>query len=109
MKIDQRTIKIHFFKSSGPGGQHKNKRLSAVKVTHVPTGISAVATERRSQFQNKAIAIERLALKIARHNKKQKKRIPIKMSSVVRERILQKKKRRSEKKRLRQKVSEDDW
>ena len=109
MMIDQRTIRIQYFKSSGPGGQHKNKRFSAVKVIHLPTGISAVATEQRSQFQNKAVALERLAQKIARFNRKKKKRIPTKIPFVVREKILQIKKRQSEKKRSRQKISEDGW
>lgn len=109
MKIDHRQIKVHYFKSSGPGGQHKNKRFTSVKVIHGPTGISAVATEQRSQFQNKAVAIERLTEKVARHNKKKKKRIPTKIPSVVREKILQRKKRQSEKKRSRQKISEDEW
>ena len=106
--IDHRTIRIQYFKSSGPGGQHKNKRFSAVKVIHLPTGITAVATEQRSQFQNKAVALERLAQKLERFNRKKKKRIPTKIPSVVRERILQVKKRRSEKKQSRQKISEDE-
>lgn len=109
MNIDPRTIRILYFKSSGPGGQHKNKRFSAVKAIHLPTGISAVATEQRSQFQNKAVALERLAQKLARFNRKKKKRIPTKVPSGVRERILQVKKRRSEKKQSRHRVSEEEW
>ena len=49
----------------GPGGQHRNKTESAIVVTHLPTGIVAQAGERRSQHQNRAVAIERLRLKLA--------------------------------------------
>ena len=46
-----------FFKSPGPGGQHKNKTESGVRLFHRPTGILVTATERRSQFQNRAVAL----------------------------------------------------
>ncbi|KMZ60395.1 putative Peptide chain release factor [Zostera marina] len=48
------------FKVSGPGGQHRNKRESAVRITHVPTGIVAQAVEDRSQHKNRASALDRL-------------------------------------------------
>ena len=108
MKIFSKDIKIKFFKSSGPGGQHKNKKFTAVKVFHSLTGISAVATEQRSQAQNKAMALQRLRRKVERLTKKKKKRIPIRMSSAAKERILESKKRRSQKKRLRRKIGEEE-
>lgn len=52
-------------KASGPGGQHRNKTDSAVILTHTPTGISAHATERRSQHANHREALKRLRLKLA--------------------------------------------
>lgn len=52
-------------KASGPGGQHRNKTDSAVILTHTPTGISAHATERRSQHDNHRTALKRLRLKLA--------------------------------------------
>jgi peptide chain release factor len=52
-------------RASGPGGQHVNKTESAVRATHVPSGISVVASERRSQFQNKSEALERLKNKVS--------------------------------------------
>ncbi len=53
------------FRGSGPGGQHRNKTSSAVRVTHVPTGISATASESRSQAENRRKALGRLRHRIA--------------------------------------------
>ena len=53
------------FRASGPGGQHRNKTDSGVRLTHQPTGIAAEATERRSQHQNRAAALSRLRRAIA--------------------------------------------
>ncbi|WP_425618895.1 peptide chain release factor-like protein [Anatilimnocola sp. NA78] len=52
-------------KRSGPGGQHRNKVETAVVVTHQPTGVRTEASERRSQAQNKSMAIFRLRLALA--------------------------------------------
>ena len=52
-------------KGSGPGGQHRNKVETAVVVTHLATGIRGAASERRSQHQNRQVAIFRLRLQLA--------------------------------------------
>ena len=53
-------LKIEAFRSSGPGGQHANKTSSAVRVTHLPSGMSVVAQEERSQARNRGLALARL-------------------------------------------------
>lgn len=56
----QSEITVETCRASGPGGQHVNTSDSAVRVTHVPTGLVAVATEERSQTMNKKLAMARL-------------------------------------------------
>jgi hypothetical protein len=53
------------FRGPGPGGQKRNKTSSAVRVTHVPSGISATAAESRSQQANRKAALQRLRLRLA--------------------------------------------
>lgn len=49
----------------GPGGQHRNKVETAIVITHLPSGVSAEASERRSQAENRAVAIQRLRIRLA--------------------------------------------
>lgn len=56
---------VHISKSSGPGGQHRNKVSSAVRVRHRPTGISAHGDESRSQHDNRRMAMRRLRMNLA--------------------------------------------
>ncbi len=48
------------FTAGGPGGQHRNKTQSAVRLVHLPTGVTVSAGERRSQLMNRNVALERL-------------------------------------------------
>lgn len=61
-------IRYETLRASGPGGQHVNKTESAVRAVHIPTGMSVVASDQRSQWQNKKLATERLFLKLASWN-----------------------------------------
>ena len=67
-------IKIDVFRSNGAGGQNVNKVSTAIRVTHLKTGIVSVCQDERSQFQNKNKAINNLKEKVERYyeNKKQK-------------------------------------
>ena len=61
----ERDVEIAVLCSSGPGGQHVNKTQSAVRVTHRPSGLSAVARQERSQHQNRRLALARLQALLA--------------------------------------------
>lgn len=63
--INERDITYETLRSSGPGGQNVNKVETAVRATHHPTSISVLASDMRSQTQNKRLAHERLILKLS--------------------------------------------
>src|SRR5687768_5095769 len=56
---------VETMRASGPGGQHRNKTESGVRLRHGPTGVVAQAFERRSQHENRAVALRRLRERIA--------------------------------------------
>ncbi len=57
--------RVERFRASGPGGQHRNKTDSGVRLRHEPTGTISQATERRSQHENRSVALARLRMMIA--------------------------------------------
>jgi protein subunit release factor A len=101
-------IRVETFKASGPGGQHKNKRETAVRVRHLPSGITALATEHRSQARNKALAFRRLELRVHALGKKKRPRIPTSIPRSYREHILTAKHHRAQIKRWRKKATPFD-
>jgi len=73
--IPEKDLKIEFSRAGGPGGQNVNKRETAVRVVHIPTGISVHASGERSQEQNKETAFSMLRAKIFKKAEEEKKSI----------------------------------
>ena len=102
-EIPERDLVVTYFKSSGPGGQKKNKTLSAVRVKHLPTGVIVTATEERSQLANRHKAMERLRERLAARSRRRRPRIATAPGKAAVERRLGSKTKRAQTKRLRQK------
>ena len=103
-EIDDKDLSWEFFRATGPGGQHRNKTETGVRLTHLPTGIVVQATERRSQHQNREVARARLAAALAEKAKPPPKpRRPTRPSRAAKRRRLEAKRQRSRTKNLRQK------
>ncbi|HEX9795278.1 MAG TPA: peptide chain release factor-like protein [Planctomycetota bacterium] len=97
----EKEVRMQFVRAGGPGGQHRNTTESGVRLFHPPSGITVMATERRSQHQNRELAFLRLIARLTERNKRRKPRVRTrKPRRAVRER-LDEKKRQGQRKRER--------
>ena len=97
--------KVETFRSSGKGGQHANKTESAVRLTHVRSGIQVTCQDERSQYLNKSKCIKELRIRIEKYNYKPPRRISTKPTKGSIERRLSTKKHKSKKKSSRKKLN----
>jgi len=89
----ERDCDLEFFIASGPGGQHRNKVETGVRLTHRTSGISVIATERRSQHANREVAYERMAARLEEMQHISPPRKPTRPTAASRERRLEAKRR----------------
>ena len=97
----ERDSDVEFLVASGPGGQHRNKTESGVRLTHRPTHTVVTATERRSQYANREAAFERMAERLEERQRIQRPRRATRPTAASRARRLDSKRRTSITKRQR--------
>lgn len=102
-----RDCEITAYKSSGPGGQKKNKTESSVRVRHLPSGIVRIGTASRSQGRNRESALERLWEELQRRARKPKPRVATKPSVAAKVKRVEAKRREGAIKKLRRPPAED--
>ena len=101
-------VRVEYYKSRGPGGQRKDKKETAVRLKHLPSGVTVTATESRYQAVNRRRAFQRLQEKLKQLNKPVKMRIPTLVPLGEAWNRKEEKKRLSQKKRWRGKITEED-
>ena len=84
---------VEYVRGTGPGGQHKNKRETGIRLTHPPSGVVVMATERRSRIQNTSLAFERLLSRLVQLNYVPDPRVPTKVPRGVKRRRVENKRR----------------
>jgi peptide chain release factor len=102
--ILKKQVVVETYRSSGPGGQRKNKTETAVRLRHLPSGVTVIATEHRSQAENRRLAFERLGRRLAKLNQRKKRRIATAIPPGAIQRMKEGKRIVAAKKRLRRKI-----
>ena len=102
-----RECRVDTLRAGGKGGQHQNVTDSAVRLTHLPTGIVVTARERRSQHRNRQVALARLRRRLEKHLARKPKRVPTRVPEAQKRKRLEAKRRRAQVKRLRRRPEEE--
>jgi len=102
--LSDKDIDIEYYRASGPGGQRRNKKDTAVRATHRPSGISAVAAESRYRSRNLKNALDRLSRKVWEHNRPETPRKTTKPPAYTDKLRLREKRMMAQKKKMRKKV-----
>jgi protein subunit release factor B len=100
----ERDSDITFFVAGGPGGQHRNKVATGVRLSHRPSGLVVTATERRSQSANREAALVRLAARLEAANYVPTPRIATRATRATRAKRLSEKRIRAQTKQARRPV-----
>jgi len=101
-------VEVDVFRASGPGGQHVNKTESALRLTHLPSGVVVTSQDSPSQFRNRETAFKRLVERLERLNYVPKKRVPTRPTAAARRRRIEAKKLRTATKKTRARVRHDE-
>jgi protein subunit release factor B len=101
-------VRVECYRSRGPGGQRKNKKETAVRLKHPPSGVTVTATESRYQAVNRRRAFQRLQERLAQLSKPTKLRISPKVPPGKKLKRREEKKRLSQKKRWRRPIDRRD-
>lgn len=104
----ERDCDLEFIIASGPGGQHRNKVQTGVRLVHRPTGITVTATERRSQHANREAAFERMQRRLEEFQRVEIPRKPTRPTAASRARRINEKRISGLRKKLRSTPADEE-